>query len=110
MLSVIICTHNPREDYLRRTLEALKGQTLSKTEWELVVIDNASDDLLEDVLDLSWHPAARIVREECLGLTPARIRGLQESVGETLVFVDDDNVLADSYLRTAQKIPSIDPL
>src|SRR5690606_15503899 len=33
------------------------------------------------------------------GLVYARIKGLTESKGRTLVFVDDDNVLADDYLQ-----------
>ena len=38
--SVIICTHNPRSDYLRRVLDALKAQTLLREQWELLLIDN----------------------------------------------------------------------
>ena len=41
-ISAIICTHNPRPDYLRRVLDALKAQTLPKEQWELLLIDNAS--------------------------------------------------------------------
>jgi len=41
-VSVIVCTHNPRLEYLSRTLEALREQMLPKGEWELLVIDNAS--------------------------------------------------------------------
>ena len=38
---------------------------------------------------------------ERLGLTPARLRGIRESRGELLVFVDDDNVLERDYLEVA---------
>ena len=103
-LSVIICTHNPRMDYLRRTLAALKAQTLPKEQWELLLIDNASKEPLAGQWDLSWHPAARIIREEELGLTPARLRGIQEVKGELLVFVDDDNLLASNYLSVSHNI------
>src|SRR3989337_147732 len=97
-LSVIICTHNPRPDYLRRALDALKAQTLPLEQWELLFIDNASRERLADLWDISWHPHARHVRESELGLTPARLRGIQESRGEVLVFIDDDNVLASDFL------------
>ena len=103
-ISVIICTHNPREDYLRRTLEALQKQTLSIGQWELLLIDNASDDPLAEKWDLSWHPHARILREEELGLTPARLRGIAEAKGEVIVFVDDDNVLHLDYLSNALQL------
>ena len=103
-LSVIICTHNPRADYLQRVLDALKVQTLPKTQWEFLLIDNASEARLSEKWDLSWHPRARHVREDQLGLTTARIRGVKESNGELLVFVDDDNILSSDYLEQALNI------
>src|SRR5438552_3562560 len=105
-ISVIICTHNPRPDYFRRTLEALKAQTLSKEKWELLIIDNASKERLEDNWDISWHPRARHLRENELGLTAVRLRGIRESSGELLAFVDDDNVLAQDYLERIIAIPA----
>ncbi|MFM8886466.1 MAG: glycosyltransferase, partial [Chthoniobacterales bacterium] len=143
-VSVVIPTHNPRVDYLARVLEALRGQTLAKRLWELVVVDNGSRvPLAESIrlaaegiqleakgirhaadgkrqeaslpshvatftpfteLELGWHPNARIVREEKLGLTFARLRGFAEARGELIVMVDDDNVLAPDYLANAVKI------
>ena len=122
-ISVIICTHNPREAYLARVVEALKQQTLEQSAWELIVVDNGSvRPLKADAVksekvekcesgkvetwegvkvDLGWHANARIVREEELGLTQARLRGIAESKGELLVFVDDDNVLRADYLEQA---------
>ena len=103
-ISVIICTHNPRRDYLVRVLTALREQTLHSNRWELLLIDNHSDECLADAYDLSWHASARHLREEELGLTPARLRGIKEAAGELLIFVDDDNVLAPSFLETAAAI------
>lgn len=103
-LSVIICTHNPREEYLRRTLASLRSQTLGRDRWELVLLDNASTHCLADYWDLSWHPQGRHVREDELGLTAARLRGIAETAGDLLVFVDDDNELATDYLERATTI------
>ena len=103
-VSVIICTHNPRPEYLQRTLLALKEQTLPATQWELLLIDNASREPLAQGWDLSWLPQARIVREEELGLTHARLRGIRESAGHILAFVDDDNLLEQEYLAHAVRI------
>ena len=108
-LSVIICTHSPRPHYFNRTLEALRAQTLPKDQWELLVIDNRSTDPLQDRTDLSWHPDSRIVREETLGLTPARLAGIKGAKGELFVFVDDDNVLDEDYLEQALKIAQAHP-
>jgi glycosyltransferase involved in cell wall biosynthesis len=103
-ISVILCTHNPLQDYLRRVLNALHAQTLPKAEWELVLVDNASDTALADTCVLSGHPQGRHIREDELGLTPARLRGIRESEGDLLIYVDDDAVLAPDYLETARTI------
>ena len=68
------------------------------------MVDNLSREPLARRLDLGWHCGARLVREETLGLTPARLRGIREAAGEVLVFVDDDNVLDPDYLETALRI------
>src|ERR1019366_1385337 len=103
-ISVIICAHNPPPDYLGLTLEGLKAQTLPKAQWELLLIDNGSAKPLSSMADISWHSQARHVREDQLGLTHARLRGIRESSGGLLVFVDDDNVLASNYLAEAESI------
>lgn len=104
MLSVVICTHNPRPDYFGRVLAALQAQTLPREAWELVLVDNASAPDRPPRPDLAWHPKARLVLEPKLGLTPARLRGIREAGGELLVFVDDDNVLDADYLETAVRV------
>jgi glycosyltransferase involved in cell wall biosynthesis len=103
-LSVIICTHNPRPAVLSRTLEALRRQTLPPAEWELLIIDNRSDPPVAASVNLAWHPNACHLREEVLGLTPARLLGIRRSQGALIVFVDDDNVLEQDYLANALKI------
>ena len=103
-LSVVLCTHNPRRAYIERTLAALSAQTLPTSDWEFVIVDNRSDEPVEGRYDLAWRPDVRIVREEMLGLTPARLRGLRETHGELLVFVDDDNVLDCDYLEQVLRI------
>jgi glycosyltransferase involved in cell wall biosynthesis len=104
MISVILCTHNPRADYLDGTLAALRGQTLGLAAWEFILVDNASAEPLANRVDLAWHPAARLAREEELGLTSARLTGIRQAQGDLLVFVDDDNVLDPDYLEQAQII------
>jgi hypothetical protein len=108
-LSVIICTHNPRPQYLQRTLSALQRQTLPFGSWELIVIDNASTPELEGTYDLSWHPNSRMIREPQLGLTPARLRGISESGADLLLFVDDDNVLDPDYLASTIRLMTENP-
>jgi glycosyltransferase involved in cell wall biosynthesis len=109
-ISVITCSHNPRPDYLKQVLDALKNQSLDQQRWEYLLIDNASAEPLASRVDLSWHPNARHISEEQLGLTHARLRGISESKGDVLVFVDDDNVLDADYLEQALRIATEWPM
>jgi glycosyltransferase involved in cell wall biosynthesis len=108
-ISVILCTHNPRVDFLRRTLDALADQRVHQISWELLLVDNCSDEPLEGRVDVAKIPSARIVREEALGLTPARLCGIRESLGSLIVFADDDNVFDSNYLQTAFSISRSHP-
>ncbi|MCX6856068.1 MAG: glycosyltransferase [Verrucomicrobia bacterium] len=108
-VSVIICAHQPDSQHLNRTLQALRAQTLSRAEWELLVVDNQSTPPLNLSDSLSWHPNARCVPEEILGLTPARCCGIHHTSAELIVFVDVDNVLHADYLAKALEIASKHP-
>jgi GT2 family glycosyltransferase len=98
-VSVIISTHSPHLGRLARTLTGLKAQSLPADRWEIVVVDNRSPEPIS--VDLGWHPTGRVVREDRLGLTNARLAGGATTQGDLLLFVDDDNVLAPNYLETA---------
>jgi hypothetical protein len=103
-ISVILCAYNPRRDYLDRVLQSLKIQTLSDDCWEFLLIDNASEKKLSLEIDLSWHSHSRHILEEQLGLTPARLRGIDESQADIIIFVDDDNILESDYLELSLEI------
>lgn len=103
-ISAIICTHNPRPEYLRRTLEGLKAQTLPLADWELLIVDNASTEPLAGRFDISWHPNARFLSEPKTGKTHALLRAIGEAKAELMMTVDDDNVLRSDYLRASLKI------
>lgn len=98
LLSVVIPAHNPLPGPLARVLAGLRAQSLPLAQWELIVVDNASQVPLAGRTDLSWHPAARVIRENQTGLTPARLAGFAAARGEIIVLVDDDNVLAPDFL------------
>lgn len=98
-VSAVVCTHNPRDDHLSQTLSGLRRQTLERERWEVIIVDNASDEPLAQQVDIPWHPNGRVVREERVGLTYARLRSFHEAEGRFIVFIDDDNVLEASYLE-----------
>jgi len=102
--SVVVCTHNPHLSRLQRVVRGLQEQDLPRPSWELCVVDNCSSQPVSSALDWSWHPNIVHLEEPDLGLTKARSRGISESTGSLLIFVDDDNVLARDYLSRACEI------
>jgi glycosyltransferase involved in cell wall biosynthesis len=103
-LSVIICTHNPRQPILARAVGALEVQTLDRDRWELIIVDNASDQHVADWLQVPAAIDGHIIREDTVGKVRAIAKGLAASQGELVVFVDDDNFLEPRYLEKSLRI------
>ncbi len=99
LISVIVPAHCPDRGRLRRALAGLRAQSLPSTDWETLLVDNASVPPLTGAALAAEAPSnLRLLTEPALGLTAARRRGFAEARGELCVLVDDDNVLAPDYL------------
>lgn len=109
-VSVILPTYNPNPIRLASTLNSLSKQTLNTKIWELIIIDNNStNNVIENCIKLVPEINYKFVFEKQQGLTWARLRGFEESLGEIIVMVDDDNVLERSYLQDALTIMASNP-
>lgn len=111
-LTAIICAHNPRPEHIEPTLASLAAQEGVPDGAEFILVDNASTPHLSNTLDLSAltnFDSVRVVREEKLGLTHARIRSYHEAQGEILVYIDDDNILQPDYLARVMAAFEGDP-
>jgi len=110
LISVILPTHNPHEGRLVRTLEALRAQTLPASQWELLVIDNASTRPPSAAFMTRHAPANfRVLREPDIGLTKARRCGFLAAAAPIATMEDDDNVLAPDYLQQALSLTATHP-
>lgn len=109
-ISVIVPTHNPHPGRLERALRALRAQTLPASEWETLLVDNASSPALVPA-DWTRHgpPNLRLVTEPEPGLSHARRRGFLAGAGEAFVLVDDDNELAPDYLAETLRLFAAQP-
>ena len=90
--SVIIATRN-RADYLRECLSCLGRQTAAGR-FDVIVVDNGSDDSTPDVIAAAAASAATVrglaVPEANRG--KARNAGLAAAVGRVIIFCDDDTL------------------
>lgn len=89
--SLIIITRN-RCDELRQTLVSVKAQD---AHFELVVIDNGSDDGTPRMVRDVWQDAVIIELPDNAGVSGGRNCGVDSAAGNLLVFLDDDATFAD---------------
>lgn len=98
--SVIIPTRN-RANLLDRCLDSLHRQTLSREQFEVLVIDNGSSDNTAEVA--ARHAATLQVSCRSApepGLHVGRHEGLKHAQADLLVFVDDDIEASPAWLAS----------
>jgi glycosyltransferase involved in cell wall biosynthesis len=105
-IDLIICTHNPRWDYLIRTLDSiLQQQSIAGVEVEQWLVDNNSPpECSEKLKSICAERGFQYLFEKEPGLVHARICGLRNTSGEVIVWVDDDTVLAPNFLSEVARI------
>jgi glycosyltransferase involved in cell wall biosynthesis len=103
MISVIICTHN-RSDFLKLALESLKKQSV--LDFEIIIIDNNSTDATKLISEqyILGDKRIKYVFESKVGLSNARNRGIGESSGSYIAYVDDDCVIPCEWVQKAYKV------
>jgi glucosyl-dolichyl phosphate glucuronosyltransferase len=101
-ITVIICTFN-RCQSLAKALESVATTTLPESEeWEVVVVDNNSDDQTREVAKefcQRYPDRFRYLFEPRQGKSYALNSGVQEARGDVLAFVDDDVTVESTWLR-----------
>lgn len=99
-ISVIIPTYN-RKKYLLDTLQSLTRNTATPEEFEIIVVNNNSDDNTQSAVTsfIDEHSGYQIrhVIEKKQGASYSRNRGINEARAPVLLFVDDDET-ADEHL------------
>lgn len=99
--TILLCTHN-RDALLGLALDSLEEQTFPRSDFEVIVVDNASTDDTRSVVLAHQARSSlqlRYVHEPRLGLCVARNRGIHESRGEWITFFDDDAIAEKGWLE-----------
>ena len=88
--SVLIPVYNC-EETLQKTIESILQSGL--IDYEIILIDDGSQDNSPELCDqlANLHPHIRCVHQENTGASAARNRGIEESIGEYIWFVDADD-------------------
>jgi glycosyltransferase involved in cell wall biosynthesis len=102
LVSVVICSYN-RADYIGAALDSLYQQTASKEDFEVIVVDNNSNDGTDEVF-LAWRASNPLgnftyTTETQQGASYARNTGARLAKGSWLCFMDDDAVATPDYIK-----------
>lgn len=96
---IIIPTYN-RSASLQRTLESLACQDAGEWSFEVIVVDDGSTDETPSICQQPFPFYLRYLRQENQGDASARNTGANYSQAEWLVFLDDDVLVAPTYLSS----------
>jgi glycosyltransferase involved in cell wall biosynthesis len=98
LISVIIPHLNqPRE--LEACLDSLHSQTLERSAFEVIVVDNGSTSLPQSVIDR--YPGTQLLQELTAGPGPARNHGAKAASADILAFTDSDCRAHPAWLNSA---------
>lgn len=97
-ISVVIGTYNQAR-ILPKVLKGFESQTVSPTDFELIIVDSESDDGTAELLG-KYKPeyGFRYIRQPNKGKAAARNRGIEESRADTVLITDADMIPHETLL------------
>ena len=103
-ITIIICTYN-RFTLLDKALESLANQTLGKSDFQVLIIDNNSNDNTREIVE-KWRNKLdlKYIFEPKQGLSQARNRGIIEAKTEYIGFIDDDAIADPDWIKNTINI------
>lgn len=105
-VTVLLAVHNGGR-YLSQAIESVFAQSYG--DFELLVVDDASDDDSPEYLASLRDPRVRVVRNERnLGQVPSLNRGLSEARGGYIARIDADDVMLPTRLARQVEILETD--
>ena len=93
-ISVVIPTYN-EERYVERCLKSLVNQTLSRAEFELIVVDGGSTDR---TVEIAQDYADIVMQQKSKGVGGARNDGVDAASAELIATTDADIILPGDWL------------
>lgn len=95
MISIIIPLYN-KEETIKGTLESILSQTYK--DLEIVVVNDGSTDNSINIVKSIEDSRIKLISQTNMGVSAARNRGVLESCGEWLLFLDADDSLLENAL------------
>ena len=98
MISIIVPVYNV-EEYLEECLESIQNQTF--TDIEVILVNDESTDGSKEICERFCLQDSRfkLFNQANQGASVARNRGVKESIGEYIMFVDSDDVVKENIVE-----------
>lgn len=108
-ISIVIPTYN-RAVLLKKCLDSLVNQTHPKTDYEIIVVDDGSQDNTEAILK-NFYNKINIVyfKQSNKGPGAARNLGIKNTKGEIIAFIDDDCTADKDWLENIDNLYKTSP-
>jgi glucosyl-dolichyl phosphate glucuronosyltransferase len=106
-ITVILCTYNRCESLARALQSLAESQLPESTKWEVLVVDNNSNDQTRDVVQefcRKYPTLCRYVHEPEPGKSRALNNGICAARGDILAFIDDDVTVAPTWLQNVTSV------
>lgn len=102
-VSVIVPCYNS-EEYLKECLDSIVNQKTCYS-FEVIAINDGSIDNTASILEeyAEKYDTVRVLTQKNKGFSGARNRGITESKGRYLIFVDSDDYISQSYIENLVK-------
>jgi len=88
-VSVIIPTYSYSK-YIEKAINSVLAQTYR--DFEIIVVDDGSTDNTRKIIETKYKDKVRYFYQENKGASAARNKGIKESKGEYLAFLDQDDL------------------
>lgn len=105
LISVVMSTYNEPEEWIRKSIESILGQTIKRLEF-LIVCDNPNNKELINLLEEYKEKDKRIkliINEKNIGLTKSLNKALNMIVGDFIARMDSDDIAIKDRLEKQLK-------
>ncbi len=99
MISFIIPAYNAGKT-IGRTINSIIGQEGTNMDYEVIVVDDGSDDdLKEKMEEFKNEKRVKYFYKENTGVSDTRNYGVNQAIGEYIIFVDSDDYISKDLLK-----------
>lgn len=102
--SIVVCTHN-RAALLADCIDSLLDQTIDKSRFEIIIVNNNSTDNTEEIAQgfSKNNNNIKYFKETIIGYSAPRNCGWKNALGNIVAYIDDDEAASPDWLESIKK-------